>query len=92
LNINRLKCSEAKYYAAFPSRVRDVALIYYSSCKNSIKPSLQFSCIVVINASKGSLGFQVYKLFSNMLVHAPFEINTGKIEISNFKIQTILLQ
>jgi hypothetical protein len=39
--------------------VRDVALIHYSSCTDSIKPSLQFLCyFVVINASGRSLCFQ----------------------------------
>jgi hypothetical protein len=39
--------------------VRDVALIHYLSCTDSIKPSLQFLCnFVVINASEGSLCFQ----------------------------------
>jgi hypothetical protein len=41
--------------------VRDVALIPYPSCTDSIKPSLQFSCnFVVINASEGSLCFQIF--------------------------------
>jgi hypothetical protein len=36
--------------------VRDIALIHYPLCTDSIKPSSQFSCyFVVINASKGSL-------------------------------------
>jgi hypothetical protein len=39
--------------------VRDVALIHFPSCTDSIKPSLQFSCnFDVINASEGSLCFQ----------------------------------
>jgi hypothetical protein len=38
----------------------DIALIHYPSCTDSIKPSLQFSCnFVVINASEGSLCFQI---------------------------------
>jgi hypothetical protein len=41
--------------------VRDVALIHYPSCTDSIKPSLQFLCnFVVINASEGSLCFQFF--------------------------------
>jgi hypothetical protein len=41
--------------------VRDFALIHYPSCTDSIKPSLQFSCnFVVINASEGSLCFQIF--------------------------------
>jgi hypothetical protein len=41
--------------------VRDVARIHYSSCTDSIKPSLQLSCyFVVINASEGSLCFQIF--------------------------------
>jgi hypothetical protein len=41
--------------------VRDVALIYYPSCTDSNKPSLQFLCnFVVINASEGSLCFQIF--------------------------------
>jgi hypothetical protein len=40
--------------------VRDVAHIQYPSCTDSIKPSLQFLCyFVVINASEGSLCFQI---------------------------------
>jgi hypothetical protein len=36
--------------------VRDVALIHFPSCSDAIKPSLQFSCyIVVINPSEGPL-------------------------------------
>jgi hypothetical protein len=43
--------------------VRDVALIHYHSCTDSIKPSLQFSCnFVVINAFEGSLCFQNFVL------------------------------
>jgi hypothetical protein len=42
--------------------VRDVAFIHYPSCTDSIKPSLQFSCnFVVINASEGSLCFQIFR-------------------------------
>jgi hypothetical protein len=41
--------------------VRDVARMHYPSCTDSIKPSLQFSCnFVVINASEGSLCFQIF--------------------------------
>jgi hypothetical protein len=41
--------------------MRDVALIHYPSCTESIKPSLQCSCnLVVINASEGSLCFQIF--------------------------------
>jgi hypothetical protein len=41
--------------------VRDVALIHYPSCTDSINPSLQFLCnFVVINASEGSLCFQIF--------------------------------
>jgi hypothetical protein len=41
--------------------VRDVALIQYPSGTDSIKLSLQFLCIfVVINASEGSLCFQIF--------------------------------
>jgi hypothetical protein len=40
--------------------VSDVALIYYPSCTDLIKPSLQFLCyFVVIIASEGSLCFQI---------------------------------
>jgi hypothetical protein len=40
--------------------VRDVALVHYPSCTDSIKPSLQFSGnSFVINASEGSLCFQI---------------------------------
>jgi hypothetical protein len=39
--------------------VRDVALIHYPSCSDSIKPSVQLLCyFVVINASEGSLCFR----------------------------------
>jgi hypothetical protein len=44
--------------------VRDVALIHYPSCSNSIKPSLQFLCnFVVINASNDSICvfYQIFK-------------------------------
>jgi hypothetical protein len=42
---------------------RDVALIQYPSCSESIKPSLQFFCnFVVINASEGSFCFQILLL------------------------------
>jgi hypothetical protein len=41
--------------------VRDVALIHYPSCIDSIKQSLQFLCnFVVINASEGSPCFQFF--------------------------------
>jgi hypothetical protein len=41
--------------------VRDVALNKYPSCTDSIKPSQQFLCnFVVINASEGSLCFQIF--------------------------------
>jgi hypothetical protein len=43
--------------------VRDVALIHYPSCTDSIKPSLQFLCYFVVNnASEGSLCFQNFEL------------------------------
>jgi hypothetical protein len=36
--------------------VRDVALVHYPSCADSIQPNLQFLCnFVVINASEGTL-------------------------------------
>jgi hypothetical protein len=39
----------------------DVALIHYPLCTDSIKPCLQFLCnFVVINASEGSLCFQIF--------------------------------
>jgi hypothetical protein len=45
--------------------VRDVALIHYPSCTDSIKLSLQCSCnFVVINASEGSLCFQIVSINS----------------------------
>jgi hypothetical protein len=48
--------------------VRDVALIHSSSCTDSIKPSLQFSCnFVVINASEGSLCFHIFRLSIHVL-------------------------
>jgi hypothetical protein len=41
--------------------VRDVALIHFPSCTDSIKPSLQFLYyFVVINASEGSLLFSEF--------------------------------
>jgi hypothetical protein len=41
--------------------VRDVARNHYPSCTDSIKSSLKFSCnFVVINASEGSLCFQIF--------------------------------
>jgi hypothetical protein len=41
--------------------VRDVVRIHYPLCTDSIKLSLQFSCyFVVINASEGSLCFQIF--------------------------------
>jgi hypothetical protein len=44
--------------------VRDVALIHYPSCTDSIKRSLQFSCnFVGTNASEGSLCFQIFIRF-----------------------------
>jgi hypothetical protein len=49
--------------------VRDVALIHYPSCTDTIKPRLQFSCnFVVINASKGSLCFQIFTVFQMNLL------------------------
>jgi hypothetical protein len=43
--------------------IRDVALIHDPSCTDSIKPSLQFSCnFDEINASEGSLCFQIFFL------------------------------
>jgi hypothetical protein len=51
--------------------VRDVALIHYPSCTNSIKPGLQFlRNIVVINASEGSLCFQIFILSNKSSVIA----------------------
>jgi hypothetical protein len=48
--------------------VRDVALNQYLSCTDSIKPSLQFSCnFVVMNASGGSLCFQIFGLSLRIL-------------------------
>jgi hypothetical protein len=47
---------------------RDVALIHYPSCTDSIKPSLQFLCyFVVINASEGSLSFQNFLIDLHIL-------------------------
>jgi hypothetical protein len=49
--------------------VRDVALIHYGLCTDSIKPSLQFLCyFVVINASEGSLCFQNFIMLKLVLV------------------------
>jgi hypothetical protein len=49
--------------------VRDVARIHYRSCTDSIKPSLQFSWnFVVINASEGSLCFQIFIFGNNIEV------------------------
>jgi hypothetical protein len=46
--------------------MRDVALIYYSSCIDSSKPGLHFSCnFVVINASEGSVCFQIFILHNS---------------------------
>jgi hypothetical protein len=46
--------------------VRDVALIHYPSCTDSIKPSLQFFFnVVVINASEESLCFKNFKKYLN---------------------------
>jgi hypothetical protein len=43
--------------------VSDVSHIHYPSCTDSIKPSVQLSCnFVVINASEGSLCFQIFNL------------------------------
>jgi hypothetical protein len=42
------------------------ARIHYPSCTDSIKPSLQLSCnFVAINASKGSLCFQIFILHNS---------------------------
>jgi hypothetical protein len=49
--------------------VRDVARIHYPSCTDSIKPSLQYPCnFVVINASEGSLCFQIFVHFDYCFV------------------------
>jgi hypothetical protein len=55
--------------------VRDVAHIYYPPCADSIKRSLQFSCnFVGINASEGSLCFQIFILHNNSFHVFHYEI------------------
>jgi hypothetical protein len=57
-----------------PGVVRDVALIHYPLCTDSIKPSLQFSCyLIVIHAFDGSLCFQVLHSMRNGRVKNGFE-------------------
>jgi hypothetical protein len=47
--------------------VRNVAHFNYLSCKDSIKPSLQFSFnFVVINASEGSPFYKMFLIVSNL--------------------------
>jgi hypothetical protein len=59
--------------------VRDVALIHYPSCTDSIKPSLQFLCyFVVINASEGSLCFQNLERLQNLELRMTISKNNEK--------------
>jgi hypothetical protein len=59
IDASTIKCWELSTAQIGARGVRDVALIYYPSCSDSIKPSLQFICnFVVINTSEGSLCFQ----------------------------------
>jgi hypothetical protein len=61
IDASPIKCWELSAAQAGARGVRDVARIHYPSCTDSIKPSLQFSCyFVVINASEGSLCFQIF--------------------------------
>jgi hypothetical protein len=66
--------------------VMDVALIYYPSCTDSIKPSQQFSCnFVVINAFEGSLCFQNFLYFLYMIVFKAI-INCRQCKIDKYRI------
>jgi hypothetical protein len=62
----RLGGSTIKYWELSTAQagargVRYVALIHYPSCTDSIKPSLKFLWnTIVINASEGSLCFQIF--------------------------------
>jgi hypothetical protein len=68
IDTSYIKCwqlNTAQAGAGWGRGVRDVARINYPSCTDSIKPSLQFSCnFVVINASDGSLCFQIFILYN----------------------------
>ena len=58
--------------------VRDVAHFHYPSWTDSIKPSLQFSYnFVVINASEGSLSFQICLLISPFVTMTTVKISLG---------------
>jgi hypothetical protein len=73
--------------------VRDVALIHNPSCTDSIKPSLQFSCnFVVINASEGSLCFQIFSLCLFLLVEYVWKLSiNGQIRNNINMTRQILL-
>jgi hypothetical protein len=64
IDASTIKCCESSTAQAGARGVRDVARIHYPSCTDLIKTSLQFSCnFVLINASEGSLCFQIFNVF-----------------------------
>jgi hypothetical protein len=68
IDASTIKCWELSTAQAGARGVRDVARIHYPSCTDSIKPNLQFCCnFVVINASEGSLCFQIFVDFQKYL-------------------------
>jgi hypothetical protein len=66
LILNKYICLFSIILSEVLGDVRDVALIHYPLCIDSIKPSLQFSSnFVVINASEESLCFQILILHNS---------------------------
>jgi hypothetical protein len=72
--------------------VRDVALNHYPSLTHSNKPNLQFICnFVVINASEGSLSFQIFVISLPATICCLF-LCYALVELFHFHFYQVLYQ
>jgi hypothetical protein len=92
IDASTIKCWELSTAQAVLRGVSDVARIYYPSCTDSIKPSLQFSCnFIVINASEGSLCYQICFLNDTLLNYIYKSINNFSYAQDKSKQMNILM-